>query len=299
MLKVLTFAAVIFSVAATSQTLAQRDFSGVEIKTSEVAPGVYMLQGAGGNIGLSVGEDGAFVIDDQFAPLSEKIMAAIREVTDQPVEYVLNTHHHGDHAGGNENFSAAGAHIIAHDNVRKRLADGTQKHELGAVSPAAIAALPVITFSDTATFYQNGHEIYIFHPENAHTDGDAIVYFRDIDVMHMGDVFFSGRYPYIDIGGGGGINGYIAALEMTAAMITDETVIIPGHGPLSGKTELLALIEVLHIVRDRIQKSIDDGLDEDAAVAADLLADLNETWSWQFINGEKMTRIAYKSLAAE
>jgi len=175
-------------VMASAPALAQNDFSDVEIKTANVAKGVYMLQGAGGNIGLSVGEDGAFLIDDQFAPLNEKILAAIAAVTDKPVEFVLNTHYHGDHTGGNEPLGKSGAHIIAHDNVRARLAKAE------AETPAA--ALPVITFSDTTTFHWNGQEIYIFHPENAHTDGDAIVYFRKLNVVHMGDAMFSGRYLY-------------------------------------------------------------------------------------------------------
>jgi len=280
--------AAIVAISIASPALAQRDFSKTEIKTTEVAGGIYMLEGAGGNIGLSIGQDGAFVIDDQFAPLSEKIMAAIQSLTDKPVEFVLNTHHHGDHTGGNEAMGKSGAHIVAHDNVRKRLlaADNT-----------AAAALPVITFSKTATFYWNGHEAYIFHPENAHTDGDAIVFFRDINVMHMGDVFFSGRYPYIDTGSGGSIDGFISALEASAAMVNADTKIIPGHGPLSTKVELEAALTMLKDVRTRVQALIDDGLDEDAVITADPLADLNDKWGWSFINGERMTRIAYQSLS--
>lgn len=276
---------------AATPALAQSDFSDVEIKTTKVAAGVYMLEGAGGNIGLSVGEDGAFVIDDQFAPLNEKIMAAIAAVTDKPVEFLLNTHYHGDHTGGNELFGQSGAHIVAHDNVRARLAAGEH--------PASADALPVITFSDTTTFYWNGHEIYVLHPERAHTDGDAIVIFRDINVVHMGDILFSGRYPYIDVDGGGGLNGYIAALEAMAGRIDDETKIIPGHGPLSTKADLEASTAMLKEVRKRVQALIDDGLDEEAVVAADPLADLNAQWSWEFIDGERMTRIAYQSLAAK
>ncbi len=282
----------------TGPVAAQRDFSNVEIKTTEVVPGIYMLEGAGGNLGLSVGEDGAFLIDDQFAPLSDKIIAAIKEVTDKPVEFVLNTHHHGDHTGGNEAFGAAGAHIVAHDNVRKRLAAGSVT-AFGETPPAPEGALPVITFSKTVTLHRNGHEIHVFHPKNAHTDGDAIVFFRNANVMHMGDVLFSGTYPYIDTGAAGTIQGYIAALDAAAAMANAETKVIPGHGPLSGKTEIEALSATLKEVQKRVQALIDEGLDEDAVVAADPLADLNETWGQSFINGEFMTRIAYKSLAGE
>ena len=279
------------SAVVTPASAWQRDFSQVEIKTTQVGPGLYMLEGAGGNLGLSVGDDGAFLIDDQFAPLTEKIMAAIAKVTTQPVEFVLNTHYHGDHTGGNENFGEAGALIVAHDNVRVRLAekvDGAPQAE----------ALPVITFSDTTTFYRNGREIFIFHPQNAHTDGDAIVLFRKANVVHMGDVMFSGRYPYIDVRGGGSIDGYIAALEAVATLVDDDTKIIPGHGPLSDKSDLMELLNMLKTVRARVQALIDDGASEDAAVAADPLADLNEKWSWGFINGERITRAAYQSLKA-
>ncbi len=278
-------------VMATAPALAQNDFSEVEIKTTSVAEGVYMLQGAGGNIGLSVGEDGAFLIDDQFAPLNEKILAAVAAVTDKSVEFVLNTHYHGDHTGGNELLGKSGAHIVAHDNVRVRLA----KAKAG--TPAA--ALPVITFSDTTTFHWNDQEIYIFHPENAHTDGDAIVHFRNLNIVHMGDAMFSGRYPYIDIDAGGSLEGYIASLESVAAMIGDNVKVIPGHGPLSSKADIERSIVMLKDVRTRIAALIDEGLDEDAAVAADPLADLNEEWAWRFITGEKMVRTAYKSLTAK
>ena len=272
---------------SASPSLAQRDFSAVNITVTEVSDGIFMMNGAGGNMGLSVGDDGAFLVDDQFAPLSDKIVAAIKTVTDSPVEFVLNTHHHGDHTGGNEAFGDTGAYIVAHDNVRSRLLarDGT-----------ADAALPVITFSKSATFHRNGEEIHVFHPANAHTDGDAIVMFRNANVVHMGDVFFSGMYPFIDVGSGGGINGYIDALETTAAMIDDDTKVIPGHGPLSGKADIVASIAVLNDVRTRIQALIDQGLDEDAIVAADPLADLNDQWEWQFISGERMARAAYQSL---
>lgn len=280
-------AAALLTVPAFAQ---DRDFSDVEIKTTEVGPGLYMLEGAGGNIGLSVGDDGAFVIDDEFAPLSEKIMKAIKAVTKKPVEFVLNTHFHGDHTGGNEPFGEAGAMIVAQDNVRKRLSDDekTGPH-----------ALPVITFSETATFYRNGHEIYAFHAAHAHTDGDVIVFFRDANVIHMGDVLFSGHYPFIDVESGGSLDGYIAGLEAADAMIDDDTEVIPGHGPLSTKADVEASLAMLKEVRKRVQALIDEGLDEDAVVSAKPLSDLDEKWSWNFIDGEKFTRAAYQSLTAQ
>lgn len=283
-------AAAILALAA-APAAAQRDFSDVEIKTTTVADGVYMLEGAGGNIGLSVGEDGAFVIDDQFAPLSDKIMAAIAEVTDKPVKFVLNTHYHGDHTGGNEPFGKSGAHIVAHENVRERLAAAEEE------TPEA--ALPVITFSENVSFFWNGDEIRVKHKGAAHTDGDAIIRFMNANVVHMGDVMFSGRYPYIDLDGGGDLDGYIATLEYAAGAISPETKIIPGHGPLSDIDDVKASIAMLKDVRQRIQALIDDGLDEEEVVAADPLADLNDPWGTGFIDGERMTRIAYRSLTAE
>lgn len=278
---------------------AQRDFSGVEITTTKVVDGVYMLQGAGGNIGLSVGEDGAFVIDDQFAPLSDKIAAAIAEITDQEVAFVVNTHWHGDHTGGNEALGKAGAHIVAHDNARKRLKEGLTRAGGATTPPAAAAALPVITFSHNMSFYWNGRDIGVWHPENAHTDGDAIIMFRDVNVVHMGDVFFNGGYPYVDLESGGDLSGYVATLEKVLTKIDDDTKIIPGHGPLADKSDLQDAATMLKDVRDRVQALIDQGLDEDAAVAADPLKDLNGKWGEGFINGEFMVRTAHKSLTAE
>ena len=275
----------------TCPVFAQGNFDDVEIKTTKLTGGIYMLEGSGGNIGLSVGEDGAFLIDDQFPPLSDKILAAIKEVTDNPVEFVLNTHYHGDHTSGNYVFGNNGATIVAHDNVRVRLSQGDDAYP--------DYALPTLTFSETATFHRNGEEIYVFHPDNAHTDGDAIVHFRNSNVIHMGDVFFSGLFPYIDVDGGGTIDGYIDALEQSIKLADDNTKIIPGHGSLSSKEDMARTIAMLKDVRNRVQALIDSGLSEEEAVAADPLADLKDEWSWGFINEERMTRAAYKSLAGK
>ena len=231
--------------ALWSVSSAQRDFSGVEIETTEVADGIYMLVGAGGNIGLSTGEDGAFLIDDQFAPLSEKILAAIAEVTDDDVEFLINTHWHGDHTGGNEAFGEAGAHIVAHDNVRKRLKEGLTRSSGRTTPPAPDAALPVITFSKTISFHWNGQHIKVWHPDKAHTDGDAIIFFKDANVVHMGDVFFNGGYPFIDLESGGDVNGYIATHEAVLKKTDDDTKIIPGHGPLANKADLRRTVDML------------------------------------------------------
>ena len=286
--------------ALWSVSAAQRDFSDVEIETTEVADGIYMLVGAGGNIGLSTGEDGAFVIDDQFAPLSDKILAAIASVTDDKVAFLVNTHWHFDHTGGNENFGKSGAHIVAHDNVRKRLKDGMKGRDgLPDVGPAAEDALPVITFSKTISFHWNGQHIKAWHPEKAHTDGDAIIFFKDANVVHMGDVFFNGGYPFIDLRSGGDVDGYIATHEAVLKKIDDDTNIIPGHGPLANKADLQRTVDMLKEVRARVQALIDDGMDADAAVAADPLKDLNGEWGQGFIDGERMVRTVHAGLSAE
>ncbi len=281
-----------------SSAAAQRDFSDVEIKPIEVTEGLYMLQGAGGNIGLSVGDDGAFIVDDQFAPLSEKIMAAIKTITDKDVAFVINTHFHGDHTGGNEAFGEGGAHIVAHDNVRKRLKEGLTRAGGNVTPPAPEAALPVITFSKSISFYWNDRDIYIAHPQNAHTDGDAIIFFKDKNVVHMGDVFFNGGFPFIDLEAGGDLGGYIETHEWVLKKTDEETKIIPGHGPLATRDDLQKTVTMLKDVRSLVQAQIDKGLDEDAVVAADPLKKYADDWGQGFINSERMTRTAYRSLTA-
>jgi cyclase len=278
------------------EAAAQRDFSAVEIRSEKVAEGLFMLTGSGGNIGLSVCADGAFIVDDQYAPLSEKILAAIRGHTDAPVEFVLNTHFHGDHTGGNEAFAGFGARIVAHDNVRRRLKDGLTRASGQVTPPSPAGALPILTFSRDVTFHWNGGEIHVFHPGAAHTDGDAIVHFRALNAMHLGDLFFNKTYPFIDLEAGGDLNGYIAAKEKALALADGMTRIIPGHGPLASKADLQRSVDMLKQVRARVQALIDRGLDEDGVVAAEPLADLNAEWSWAFINGETMTRTAFRSL---
>jgi glyoxylase-like metal-dependent hydrolase (beta-lactamase superfamily II) len=274
-----------------------QDFSKVEITTTKVAEGVYMLEGAGGNIGLSTGADGAFLIDDQFAPLSAKILAAIRKQTPAPVAFLVNTHFHGDHSGGNEALAAAGARIVAHENVRTRLKEGLTRASGRTTPPAPAAALPIVTFTDAVAFYWNGQEIRVVHAPGAHTDGDAFVKFVETNVIHAGDVFFLGDYPFIDVEAGGDLDGYIAAQELILAHCDAETKIIPGHGALAARADLIRSVDMLKDVRARVAALIARGLDEEAAVKADPLKDLNAAWGAGFINGEAMTRAAYRSLA--
>ena len=241
-------------VLGVSPALAQeQDFSQVEITTTKVADGLFMLEGSGGNIGVSVGEDGVFLIDDQYAPLTEKIVAAVRRIDDGPIRFVLNTHWHSDHTGGNENLGDAGALIVAHDNVRQRM---SVEQFFTAwdrkVPPSPEGALPVVTFSETVTFHLNGDEIYAFHVAPAHTDGDAMVYFRNADVLHMGDILFNGGYPFIDVDAGGSIRGMIASCDRALELSSAETRIIAGHGPMADRKDLEDYCTMLQAVVDAV-----------------------------------------------
>src|SRR5712691_2038514 len=228
-------AAALFAAAAS----AQQDFSKVEIQTEKLADTVYMMTGAGGNLGLSVGEDAVSVIDDQFAPLTPKILAAIAKLSPKPVKFLLNTHWHFDHTGGNENLGKAGAIIVAHENVRKRLSTEGFIEFLGMkTKPEPKVALPVVTFTRDITFHVNGDEVRAFHVPRAHTDGDTIIHFAKSDVIHTGDAFFNKLYPFIDTSSGGSVDGVIAAADRVLAMAGDNTKIIPGHGPLGNKADL-------------------------------------------------------------
>lgn len=281
----------------TSSVFARQDLRDVEIKTIDLGNGLYMLVGRGGNIGVSAGDDGVFMIDDQFAPLTDKIRAAIAKVSDKPIRYVINTHWHGDHTGGNENLGEAGAVIVAHENVRKRMKAGQVNETIGReVPPAPDGALPVITFTENVTFYLNGREARVIHLPGGHTDGDSIIHFPGANVIHMGDLLFNGIYPFIDIQSGGNLNGMIAAQDRALELANGKTKIIPGHGPLADKGALKRSRDTLAEVRKRVQKLIDEGKSEKEAVAADPLKDLNETWGQGFINGENMVRFAYQSL---
>jgi cyclase len=275
----------------------QQDFSKVEVKAEMVADGVYMLTGAGGNIGLSVGKSGTCVIDDQYAPLTDKILAAIRAITPDPVRFVVNTHWHGDHTGGNENLGKAGALLVAHENVRKRMSTEQFMAAFGRTTPPSPeGALPVVTFTDAVTFHWNGDEIRVYHVPPAHTDGDTIVHFVKADVVHMGDVFFNGGYPFVDTSSGGRIDGVIGAAERVLLGVGEKTRIIPGHGPLATKADLQAYRDTLKTVRDRIAKLKAEGKTRDQAIAAKPTADLDAKWGTGFMKGDTFTGLAYDSL---
>ncbi len=280
--------------AVAGPVVGQQDMSQVEIETVQLETDLFMLMGQGGNIGLSVGDDGAFLIDDQFAPLTDKILAAVAEVTDQPVRWVLNTHWHGDHTGGNENLGGAGAMIVAHENVYRRMNPAEFADVVGRSDQAARAALPVVTFADGVGFHWNGRHIDVTHVGEAHTDGDVIVHFPRANVFHMGDTFFRGRYPFIDVDSGGGVDGVIAAANLVLERSSEGTRIIPGHGELATPEHLRAYRDMLETVRMRVASLVANGRTEDQVVAAAPTSDLDGVWG---DNPERFVRAVYKSLS--
>jgi glyoxylase-like metal-dependent hydrolase (beta-lactamase superfamily II) len=269
----------------------------VQIRTEKITDSVYVLFGQGGNIGLCVGEDGTFMIDDQYAPLTDKILAAIGEITDRPVEFLVNTHWHGDHVGGNENMAGAGAVIVAHENVRHRMSTEQFSSTFNSTTPPSpAAALPVITFTETMTFHYNGDDINTFHVENAHTDGDGIVHFRSNNVFHMGDTFFNGMYPYIDVDAGGSINGIIAAADAVLDRANGNSKIIPGHGPLCGIEDLKAYRSMLIDIRDNVVAMMKAGKTKDEIIAAKPSAKYDEKMGGGFIKPEVLANLVYEGL---
>ncbi len=278
---------------------AQQNFDNVQIRTQKLTDNVYMLIGSGGNIGLSVGPDAVFMIDDQYAPLTPKIEAAIKAITPKPVNFVINTHWHGDHTGGNVNMGKAGALIIAHDNVRRRLStDQFIDFMRARTTPMAKEGLPVVTFSQDVTFHINGDEIVVFHVPSAHTDGDGIIRFRKANIVHMGDVFFNGFYPFIDYSSGGTPDGFIAAVDRVLAMSDDNTRIIPGHGPLANKADLVAYRNMLAGTIGNIKKLVAEGKNLDAVVAAKPTADFDERWGKGFVPPARYIEMVMKGLGA-
>ena len=264
-----------FGLAATGAQAQQRNFDDVEIVTHQVSDTVYMLAGAGGNIGASVGPDGIFLIDDQYAPLTDKILAALARISDQDVRFLINTHIHPDHVGGNENLGRLGVTIVGHDSIRSRLA-GESRYP-----PAPPIALPVITFKDRVTFHLNGEAAHAIKLPNGHTDGDTIVHFTGSDVIHTGDMFRTTSFPVIDTRHGGTYRGTLQALDQVIALAGAATKIIPGHGGVTDRAMVQTFRAMVATIGHRVQALIDDGQSLEQVVAAQVTADYDERWDFR------------------
>jgi cyclase len=292
----------ILALLSSTLCLAQdQDFSKVEIKVTKVAGTVYMLQGAGGNIGASVGDDGIVVVDDQYAPLAEKIQAALKGITDKPVRFIINTHYHHDHTGGNEFFQKQ-APIIAHDNVRKRLEEGSMAGYGGSIhiehKPQPKGALPIISFDHDVTVHLNGEDIRALHFPAGHTDGDSVIYFPKSNVVHMGDDFVTYGFPFIDIDGGGRIDGMIDGVEKAVAQLPPNVKIIPGHGHVSSLDDVRAYVKMLKdtraVVADALKKNMTL-----AQMKEKKILDPWKQYSGDFVSEDVFLETLYNSLTGQ
>ncbi|MBL8982978.1 MAG: MBL fold metallo-hydrolase [Gemmatimonadetes bacterium] len=274
---------------------AQTNYDTVQVRPVELAKGLHVLFGAGGNIGVSVGDDAVFIIDDQFAPLTPKIVAAIRTLSDKPVKFVVNTHWHFDHTGGNENFGKSGAMIVAHDNVRKRM---STEQFMAAMNrrepPSPKAALPVVTFNDGVTFHINGDSMVVTHVPPAHTDGDAIIHFVKANAIHMGDAFNNTGLPFIDLSSGGSVHGIIGAADKAYALSNAQTKIIPGHGQVTDRNRLKAWRDAIYAARERIQQEVRAGKTIEQVLALKLTAAYEKDWPG---GHERFVRAVYEELS--
>jgi len=288
-------AAWVFLLAASAAFAQQQDFSKVQVKVTKVAGSVYMLEGAGGNIGVSVGDDGIVIVDDQFAPLADRIQAALKGITDKPVRFVINTHWHFDHTGGNGYFGKQGT-IIAQDNVRERLAAGGKILGME-VKPASRAELPIITFNDRLTVHANGEDIRAIHFPHGHTDGDSVIFFPRSNVVHMGDDFVTYGFPFIDLESGGSVRGMIAACEKVLATVPADVKVIPGHGGLSTVAELKPYVAMLKDAAARVEKGIKAGKTAGELKAEKVLAGY-ESWGGEgkFVTTDKFIDTLYDDL---
>ena len=285
-----------FAIAAAAEAQG-RDFDAVEIKTHAVAGAVYMLEGAGGNIGVSTGPDGVFMVDDQYAPLTDKIVAAVAAITDGEIRFLINTHIHPDHVGGNENLGRAGAVIVGHESIRRRLAEGVFGRP-----PVEAAGLPAITFADGVTFHLNGEDVRAWKLPDAHTDGDTLIHFTGSDVIHAGDVFRTTAYPVIDTRHGGTYRGTLEALDVIIRTAGPDTRIIPGHGVVTGRAAVAEFRDMVATIGDRVAALIADGATLDAVLAARVTADYDERWDYRpgfFITKDDLIATIYRELSAE
>lgn len=287
------FAAALVSLPALS--IAQEQ--AIEYVNTPLSPTITMVKGRGGNVAVSSGEDGVFIIDDQMQPLTDQLLANIRTISDEPIRFVINTHYHGDHVGGNEGVGKSGAVIIAHDNIRVRMNRDEFNNFMGDTTEAwPKDSLPVVTFNDQVTLHLNGESVSVTHVPHGHTDGDSIVFFPESNVLHMGDIYFNGLYPYIDLDGGGSIQGMISAVALGMELANAETQVIPGHGPMSNLEELTAYHAFLTATQNNVQALIDQGMTLEQAVAAKPTAEWDDTLGKVWITPEQMVIFIYNSL---
>ncbi len=291
--------ALLATLALGATAFAQGD---VSYETTELAPGLYMMVGqggfTGGNLGLLTGEDGVVLIDDGMPQYLELVNGAVQEKVGRPVDFLINTHIHGDHVGNNEAFAQAGATIVAHHNIRQRMLDDGVRGPEG-IAPPSKDMLPELTFAAEVTLHLNGHTVRVIHLAAAHTDGDAIVVFPEADVIHTGDALFNGMFPYIDLDSGGTVDGYIAAQERMLALGGADTRYISGHGPLASKADVEKARDMLIDARDRVRRLVKAGRSADEIVAANPLADYHDDWNWGFITTERMTRTLVRDAGGE
>ncbi|QFT77895.1 MBL fold metallo-hydrolase [Erythrobacter sp. THAF29] len=282
------------TIVLSAQASAQRSLEEVEVTSEEIAPGVAVLYGAGGNIGVSYGEDATVIIDDQFAELTEKIEAAVAELGAQPIKYVVNTHWHFDHVGGNEHFGRAGKTIFAHDNVRVRMAEG------GTVvgnetPPAAKEALPIVTYGQGMRFHLNGDTINLMYLGGGHTDGDSVVMWEDKNVVHMGDLYITiTSFPFVDVGSGGNVYNMMGTLDLVLEMIDNDTKVIPGHGAMSNKAELAAYRAMIGEAVERVEAMREEGASLADTVAAKPLASFDREGG--FVSGDAFVTAIWNSM---
>ncbi|MCP4000397.1 MAG: MBL fold metallo-hydrolase [Gammaproteobacteria bacterium] len=270
-----------------------------EIKIIEISENIHMLMGIGGNIAVSSGTDGVFIIDDDMPPIATNIEAAVRSIQDEPVRMVFNTHWHFDHTGGNKHFGEQGALIVAHDNVRERMSKRQYSTLFNTeTKPSPDLALPVVTFDQSISFHLNGGTIRALHLPFGHTDGDAVLFFEEANIVHMGDLFFNRMYPVIDISAGGSAQGMIAAITAVLPMLNKDTVIIPGHGPVGDINDLKAFREMLMIVTNRAQLLIDEGKTLEEITALSPTFNYDDTWAWEFMPPQRFIKLIYDSVAA-
>lgn len=296
--------AVAVSASAAAARGQDQDFSKVQIKATKVSGNIYMLEGAGGNIAASIGEDGIVIVDDQFAPLADKIQSALKAlgITDKPVRFVINTHYHGDHTGGNAPFSNSGSTVIAQDNVRKRMQAGGVAGNGGSIKmenkPAEKAALPIITFEHDVTVHLNGEDIRALHFPSGHTDGDAVIFFPKNNVVHMGDDFVRYGFPFIDVASGGSVQGMIGAMEKATAELPPDVKVIPGHGALSNLDDVRAFTKMLKETSAAVQKALDQHKTLEQMKQEKILGPW-EKWSGDFIKTDAFIETLYNSLTGK